>query len=135
MTEIVGDAHFPGESCNDNIIRADGLGINDRLDAILPLFVLDRVMEQRNDDGTLAGGQSQSGNRVRLPEVHDGYAEIVQAPADTAVSSVDKYDFDRTKKAFAVVMTASRLCKPDSRRSPLGSLKKNASRVYPLDFP
>jgi L-fucose mutarotase len=43
---IFGDAHFPGESCNENIIRADGLRIDDLLDAILPLFVLDHVIEQ-----------------------------------------------------------------------------------------
>ncbi len=43
---IFGDAHFPGESCNDNIIRADGLRIDDLLDAVLPLFVLDHVIDQ-----------------------------------------------------------------------------------------
>ena len=43
---VFGDAHFPGESCNDFIIRADGLSINDLLDAILPLFVLDHAIDQ-----------------------------------------------------------------------------------------
>ena len=42
---IFGDAHFPGESCNDNIIRADGLCIDHLLDAVLPLLVLDHVVE------------------------------------------------------------------------------------------
>ena len=41
---IFGDAHFPGESKNKNVIRADGLGIKDLLQAILPLFVLDHAV-------------------------------------------------------------------------------------------
>ena len=36
---IFGDAHFPGESCNDTIIRADGLRIDDLLDATLDVHI------------------------------------------------------------------------------------------------
>ena len=44
---IFGDAHFPGESCNENIIRADmAFRIDDLLDAILPPLVLDHVIDQ-----------------------------------------------------------------------------------------
>lgn len=38
---VLADTHFPDESFNDNIIRADGLRIPDLLEAILPLFELD----------------------------------------------------------------------------------------------
>ena len=38
---VLADAHFPGDSFNLNVIRADGLRIADLLDAILPLFELD----------------------------------------------------------------------------------------------
>ena len=37
-------AHFPGKSKNKNVIRADGLGIEDLLQAILPLVVLDHAV-------------------------------------------------------------------------------------------
>ena len=40
--------------------------------------------------------------------VHDGYDEIVKKhyPDTSPIAQVDKYDFyDRTRKAFAVVMT------------------------------
>ena len=38
---VLVDAHFPAASCNARVIRADGLLVEDLLDAILPLFVLD----------------------------------------------------------------------------------------------
>jgi L-fucose mutarotase len=38
---VLADAHFPGNSMNHRIIRADGLKIADLLAGILPLFELD----------------------------------------------------------------------------------------------
>ena len=38
---VLADAHFPGESFNSRVLRADGLRISDLLAAILPLFELD----------------------------------------------------------------------------------------------
>lgn len=35
---VLADAHFPGHSVNDRVIRADGLLIEDLLDAVLPLW-------------------------------------------------------------------------------------------------
>lgn len=43
---VLADAHFPGESCNDYVLRADGLRIADLLDAVLPLFVLDAYVDE-----------------------------------------------------------------------------------------
>ena len=42
---VLADAHFPGESCNDLVVRADGLKVADLLDAILPLFALDTYVD------------------------------------------------------------------------------------------
>jgi len=41
---ILADAHFPGESVNQFVIRADGLKIADLLNAIMPFFVLDQYV-------------------------------------------------------------------------------------------
>ena len=38
---ILADAHFPGHSFNDQVLRTDGVKITTLLDAILPLFELD----------------------------------------------------------------------------------------------
>ena len=43
---IFADAHFPGESFNKNVLRADGLKIDALLEAILPLFELDSYVPQ-----------------------------------------------------------------------------------------
>ena len=42
---VLADAHFPGESCNNTVIRADGLRVADLLDAILPLLKLDGYVD------------------------------------------------------------------------------------------
>ena len=106
---VFGDAHFPGESCNDTIIRADGLQINDLLDAILPLFVLDHVIEQPvMMMGPLPEDKANTKIASDYQKVQDGYDKIVKKhnPKTAPISLVDKYDFyDQTKKAFAVVMT------------------------------
>ena len=106
---IFGDAHFPGESCNDNIIRADGLRIDDLLEAVLPLFVLDHVIDQPvMMMGPLPEDKADPKIAADYQKVHDGYDEIVKKhyPDTAPIAQVDKYDFyDRTRKAFAVVMT------------------------------
>ena len=106
---IFGDAHFPGESCNTKIIRADGLQIDDLLEAVLPLFVLDHVvdnpvmmMEPLPED------KANATISADYQKVHDGYHEIVQKhyPDTAPIAQVGKWDFyEQTKKAFAVVMT------------------------------
>ena len=42
---VLADAHFPGDSTNRHVIRADGLQIEALLDAILPLFALDSYVD------------------------------------------------------------------------------------------
>ena len=42
---VFADAHFPGHSTNRQVIRADGLLIEDLLDAVLPLFALDSYVD------------------------------------------------------------------------------------------
>ncbi|MDA9589508.1 hypothetical protein N9R65_01800 [Opitutales bacterium] len=47
---ILADAHFPGHSFNDQVLRADGLKITTLLDAILPLFELDSYAAPHHHD-------------------------------------------------------------------------------------
>ena len=42
---VLADAHFPGETCNARVLRADGLRVPDLLEAILPLFELDAYVD------------------------------------------------------------------------------------------
>ena len=106
---VFGDAHFPGESCTPRIIRADGLDISSLLDAILPLFVLDHVMKQPvMMMGPLPEDLENPTIAADYQKVEDEYSAIIKKhyPKTSPIAQVDKYDFyDRTKKAFAVVMT------------------------------
>lgn len=42
---VLADAHFPGESCKDRILRANGILITQLLSGILKLFLLETYAE------------------------------------------------------------------------------------------
>ena len=42
---VIADAHFPGHTFSDTVIRADGLLIPDLLAAIMPLWDLDQYVD------------------------------------------------------------------------------------------
>ena len=99
---ILADAHFPGDSVNSNVIRADGLCIPALLEAILPLFELDSYV-----DHPLVMMAPVEGDRLD-PSVEESYLESVRKTNSsvTSVERIDRFDFyERAKRAFAVVMT------------------------------
>ena len=99
---ILADAHFPGETFNDYVIRADGLRIPDLLAAILPLYELDSYV-----DLPLAMMAAVAGDTLD-PSVEESYlAAIHQTNPDVApIERIDRFAFyDRARGAFAVVMT------------------------------
>ncbi len=99
---LLADSHFPGESLNSNVIRADGLRIPDLLEAILPLLVLDDYVES-----PLIMMKAEPGDSLD-PRVEQAYLTPVKkhAPETSAISRIGRFDFyDRAKNVFAVVMT------------------------------
>ena len=48
---VLADAHFPGHTMNERVLRADGLSVTTLLDGILPLFDLDTYADPLVDDG------------------------------------------------------------------------------------
>ncbi|MDD5198875.1 MAG: L-fucose mutarotase [Terrimicrobiaceae bacterium] len=99
---ILADAHFPGESFNPRVLRADGLRIADLLAAILPLFVLDPYVPN-----PLAMMAAVPGDTLD-PQVEAAYlAAIRRTWPDTAPPErIDRFAFyERARSAFAVVMT------------------------------
>ena len=67
---VLADAHFPGETFNPRVLRADGLRIPDLLDGILRLINLDACAETRGDDGAGPGRLPGSIRGSRLPRGH-----------------------------------------------------------------
>ncbi|MCX7012233.1 MAG: L-fucose mutarotase [Candidatus Sumerlaeota bacterium] len=99
---VLADAHFPGETMNPRVLRADGLRVAPLLDAILPLFTLDTYVAS-----PLFMMQAVPGDTLD-PEVERSYRAAIDRhwPKTPAIARVERFAFyEQAKKAFAVVMT------------------------------
>ena len=99
---VLADAHFPGETCGQRVVRADGLRIADLLDGILPLFALDTY----GDSPTIMMAPGEGG--LLDPGVEESYRRVIltHCPDAPAIVRNDRFVFyERARKAFAVVMT------------------------------
>ena len=99
---VLADAHFPGHTLCEDVIRADGLRVADLLDAILPLFELDSYA-----DSPLAMMAATAGNTLD-PAVEESYRKSIDkhCPDRPSIERIERFAFyDRAKEAFAVVMT------------------------------
>jgi L-fucose mutarotase len=99
---VLADAHFPGETCNERVLRADGLPVTDLLEAILPLFELDGYV-----DAPLIMMAAVEGDTLD-PCVEESYMKSILKtnPGVAPIQRIDRFAFyKRTRSAFAVVMT------------------------------
>jgi L-fucose mutarotase len=99
---VLADAHFPGESCGQRVIRADGLKIAPLLEAILPLFELDSFVPDPIRMMDAVPGDALD------PAVESSYLIPIRkhAPGAPAIARVERFAFyEQAEEAFAVVMT------------------------------
>lgn len=99
---VLADAHFPGESCNNRVLRADGLRVADLLDAILPLFALDTYV-----DSPVMMMAPVPGDALD-PTVEESYRAAIDRhwPETPSIARIERFAFyERARQAFAVVMT------------------------------
>jgi L-fucose mutarotase len=98
---VLADAHFPGHTMNQRVLRADGLGVAELLDGILPLFELDAYAPPLVMMAAVAGDKLD-------PAVTARYMKAVHrhAPRAKQPERIERFAFyERAQKAFAVVMT------------------------------
>lgn len=100
----IGDGNFPGHTYGKKVIRLDGHGVPEVLDAILQVFPLDTYVEKPVTMMSVVKGDT-----AKTP-IWDTYKEIVAKYDDRGVScfeEIDKWEFyDRTKdKSTVVIMT------------------------------
>ncbi|MDO5724499.1 MAG: RbsD/FucU domain-containing protein [Flaviflexus sp.] len=98
---VIADGNFPGDSNNDLVVRADGLGVPELLSAILTLLPLDRYSDwQAGLMETVAGDPT--------PEIWQTYEEILAAAeGKVEITKFERFAFyEQAKKAFAVVLTS-----------------------------
>ena len=99
---VLADAHFPGYTFNPNVIRADGVEIENLLEAILPLFPLDDFVKDPVVMMSPVEGDTAD------PAVAKNYWSIIQKQATKCpdIIYLERFAFyERTKNASAVVIT------------------------------
>jgi len=98
---VLADAHFPGHTFCKIVIRADGIGIPDLLEGILPLFELDSYSDPLIMMAAVEGDNLD-------PAVEKNYMKAIKKsePDAPKVKRIDRFVFyDHAEKAFACVMT------------------------------
>ncbi|MBQ9063627.1 MAG: fucose isomerase [Eubacterium sp.] len=102
---VIGDGNFPAESMGRDaiVIRMDGHGVPEILDAILQLFPLDAYVEH-----PVNLMEVMPGDPVETP-IWDTYKEIIAKYDDRgadAVGTIERFAFyEEAKKAYAVIAT------------------------------
>jgi L-fucose mutarotase len=99
---VFADAHYPGETHNSRVLRADGLAIADLLGAIGPLFALDDYV---SDPVVMMA--PVEGDKLD-PAVERRYRKVIDKhwPKTPPIVRLERFEFyERTRKAFAIVMT------------------------------
>jgi len=100
---VIADGNFPSCTFGKNIIRLDGHGVPDVLDAILKFFPLDTYVEK---PVTLM--EVVPGDTVETP-IWDVYDEIIKKhePKNNKIEYIERFAFyERTKGAYAVIATS-----------------------------
>ncbi|MDR0553175.1 MAG: L-fucose mutarotase [Treponema sp.] len=99
---VLADAFFPADSFNSRVIRADGIRILALLDGILSLINLDSYVPYPTAMMEASPGDSLD------PGIEASYQAMIERrwPGTPAPERIERFAFyERTKKAYAVVMT------------------------------
>ena len=97
---VIADGNFPAENYGQRVIRADGLGGEEMLDAVLKLSPLDTYsLENFLLMHTVEGDPT--------PTIWDKYFTIAKAnDKNLRAGNLERFEFyERAKKAYAVIAT------------------------------
>lgn len=102
---VIADGNFPAETMGKNaiVIRCDGHGVPELLDAILQVFPLDTYV-----DKPVNLMEVMPGDDVETP-IWDTYKEIVKKYDDRgedAIGQIERFSFyKKAKKVYAIIAT------------------------------
>ena len=105
---VIADGNFPAESIGKNaiVIRADGHGVPELLDAILTLFPLDTYTEK-----PVSLMEVMPGDPVKTP-IWDEYRAIVakhDARGADAIGMIERFAFyEEARKAYVIIATGEK---------------------------
>lgn len=97
---VIGDANFPSENYGQRVIRADGIGGEALLDAILTMIPLDTYAESNLMLMALTPSDEGKVN----PVIWEKYKDIAKKDGNEKIAMLERFEFyERAKKAYAVV--------------------------------
>ena len=99
---VIADGNFPSETIGKRVVRCDGHGVPELLDAIMKLFPLDTYTEK-----PVMLMEVVPGDPV-VPTIWDEYKEIISKyePENCKIEMIERFAFyERAKTAYAVVAT------------------------------
>lgn len=102
---VIADGNFPSESMGKNakVVRCDGHGVPELLEAILTVFPLDTYVET-----PVSLMQVMPGDNVETP-IWDEYKEIISKydeRGEKAIGQTERFAFyDEAKTAYAIIAT------------------------------
>lgn len=105
---VISDGNFPAESMGKNaiVIRCDGHGVPELLDAILQLFPLDTYVEK-----PVRLMQVVPGDHVETP-IWETYRQMIQKHdprGQNTIGHIERFAFyEEAKKAYAIIATGEK---------------------------
>ena len=99
---VIADGNFPAETIGKRVVRCDGHGVTELLDAIMQLFPLDTYTEK-----PVMLMEVVPGDPV-VPTIWDDYKAVINKyePENCKIEMIERFAFyERAKTAYAVVAT------------------------------
>lgn len=98
---VLADANYPGHALHSRVLRYDGIGIPELLDAILELFPLDHYVPHQAALMEVVKVDSI------VPEIWSIYRTIIaKHDAAASIEYEERFDFyNRSKQSYAIIVT------------------------------
>lgn len=103
---VIADGNFPAEALGKRVIRADGIGGAEMLDAVLSLIPLDTY-----SDPNMILMQLMDCDKGKInPVIWEEYKTVAEKnDKNVKIGNIDRFDFyDRAKDAYAVIATGEK---------------------------
>lgn len=100
---VLADGNFPADSHAQQIIRLDGHGVPEVLDAILQYFPLDTFVDQP------AGLMNPVDNQSVEPPIWESYRGLIHKHEERSfeLEKIERFEFyKRAKAAYAIIATS-----------------------------
>jgi L-fucose mutarotase len=102
---LLADGNFPSTTCAQRIIRSDGHGITELLEAILKFLPLDTYVEKPVSVMQVVEGDSTK------PMIWEDYRKMIREANEpfTEFEFIERFDFyNRAKQCYAIIATSEK---------------------------